>query len=708
MKTKVPIFLLILIFAGPLFAQQQPYSVTRAPFSTDAGNEFAPVFYNNGVVFCMMKGKTVTNDQGQGLVKIYYADTATNNSSSSLFSRKLKTKLNDGPVTFNRAHDTVYLSRNLYVEGSYNNLSTSRNKLGLFYAVSEAGGWTKMRDIRFNNEWYNLTMPCLSPDGKRLYFVSDKPDGFGGFDIYYCERRNDYWDNPVNLGPMINTEGNETYPFINESGDLFFSSDGRKGLGGKDIYVARQHGDGWYPPVRLSAPVNSEYDDFGIVTDAFMNEGYFSSNREKTFDIFRFKTNIHEVWFSEPQKLNQYCFMVSDTGAIQVDTTMLRYVWDFGDGLRTSGTHVMHCFPGPGKYSIKLDINEKISDRLFFRKLTYDIEIVDYNQPYISAPDYIVEGTSVEFDALKSYCPGFEITGYFWEFGDGTQKTEANPSHTYSRAGEYTVRLGLMLQSEKTGEIAKKAVTKNVRVFGSNQAMIDFQASLPSSKPEITDLRQFENVIIGGRYSAEEELKKEAVFHVEVVSSKTKLDLTNPVFRNVPAKYSVSEVHYPESEIYSYVIDDQMSLMAALPAYYEMINSGYRDAVVKLFVIEDPAVRELHILKRNYGVMTDIYFDERNKIVTNAYLMLDQLVGLMNKYPDKKLEIGVHTDNQGTASNLLKISQTRADVIKNYLISRGINNDRLSAKGYGGTRPVSSNAIWQERRMNRRIDFKIL
>ena len=125
-------------------------------------------------------------------------------------------------------------------------------------------------------------------------------------------------------------------------------------------------------------------------------------------------------------------------------------------------------------------------------------------------------------------------------------------------------------------------------------------------------------------------------------------------------------------------------------------------------MLNEPDERELNVLKRNYGVMTDTYFDTRNRLVTNAYLMLDQVVMLMNKYPSLKLEIGVHTDNQGVPAVLQSLSKSRAEVIVNYLINRGIASSRLTAEGYGCTRPVASNATWLDRRLNRRVEFSVI
>src|SRR5690606_21067480 len=130
----------------------------------------------------------------------------------------------------------------------------------------------------------------------------------------------------------------------------------------------------------------------------------------------------------------------------------LQYVWDFGDNTKAVGTKVHHCFPGPGRYNIALDIVDRVTGNPFFRKQTYDVEIVDYDQPFITSPVYGVAGEAIAFDGMKSYSPGYSVTGFFWDFGDGTQVTGAAPSHTFKRAGEYDVRLGLTLRSQTSGD----------------------------------------------------------------------------------------------------------------------------------------------------------------------------------------------------------------------------------------------------------------
>ena len=232
-------FISILIFTTFSYyswAQQETYTVKKAPFSSDKYDEYSPVFYMNGIVFCTNCNSGISNysnSKNERLFNLFYIDTVgrTAGRRPKLFSKDLTTKFNDGPVTFSSKGDTIYYSRNLEVKGKLGELSSGRNKLGIFSALKLGNKWTKIRELRINNEWYNVSTPWLSPDCKRLFFASDKPDGFGGSDLYYSNWKNGYWSDPVNMGPVINTIGNEAYPFVNPAGELFFSSDGHPGFG---------------------------------------------------------------------------------------------------------------------------------------------------------------------------------------------------------------------------------------------------------------------------------------------------------------------------------------------------------------------------------------------------------------------------------------------------------------------------------------------
>ncbi len=713
LRNLIPV-LLIAFSSNILLGQSETYSVKKTEFSTDEYDEFSPVFYKNSIVFCTNRNPSIVseyyNQENKGLFKIYYVDTTSSENwqRPRLFSKSLTSHFNDGPVTFNSLGDTIYFSRNQEVGGKLYGNSKLRNNLGIFYAVLSGQKWTKIRDLRINDEWYNVTTPWLSPDGRKLYFASDKPGGYGGSDLYYTEWKGGYWNEPVNLGPQINTEGNEVYPYINPAGELLFSSDGHHGFGGKDIYFSRFSDSAWLKPVLLDEPINSEFDDFGIITDTLMGEGYFSSNRGKSIDIYHFKTIYPQIFYSGIQNENQYCFRFNDDGEIVIDTLNLKYIWDFGDGEKASGRTVSHCYTGPGNYLVKLDIVERSNGRLFFSKLDYSLELRDFQQPYINSPSYGLKGDLMKFDALKSYLPGFEILSYSWAFGDGVRSSGKSVEHKYNEKGEYIVNLGLTLKSLTTGNVHGTGVSKKISIFDNKNVMDTYVSEKAAVKPLLTDIRNYENARIQIQYSAENELKKEAVFCIELVSSKNKISLAGSEFGKIPDKYTIEERFNPEDSSYSYVIDRQMSLMATYPAFKEISDLGFNKARIKILLLRNDAEKELFNLIKIYGALADSYFDSSENLTSNAYIMLDQVVKLMDKYPSLKIEIAVHTDNIGSEAANLALTQQRAKILVDYLINRGISSQRVIPKGFGDLKPIAPNFLEKDRILNRRIDFRII
>ena len=715
MKLKLTIGLLILISVQyNLFGQKEAFTVHVTPFSSDKYDEFCPVYYKNGLVYCTNRKSSLfvdySSSQGIGPVKINFVDTSDTRTMKrpGLFSKDITTNYNDGPVTFNSREDTIYYSRNLLVEGNIKELSSNRNKLGIFSAVFESNKWTNIRELRFNTEWYNISTPWISPDGSRLYFASDKPDGYGGTDLYYCRWEGTYWADPENLGPVINTNGNEAYPFINSSGDLFFSSDGHPGYGGKDIFFSRMINKQWQAPVLLPPPINSQFDDFGIITDALMNEGYFSSNRGSSIDIYKFISNFPQVFYNDTQLENQYCFRFTDSGAIDIDTTYLRYMWDFGDGRKASGSVVDHCYDGPGDFNVKLDIVDKYSGILFFNKLKFKLALRDFEQPYINSPDLALAGELVNFDGLKSYYPGYKIENYYWDFGDGSSSQGEGVRHIFKSGGDYTVKLVLTLQSIKSGDVRRAGIVKKITVFNDNQERKLFLEKNYSANDALPDIRESKNVKITELFSAEKEFLQDAVFQVELLTNVSGSSPDDNILKRIPKNYALSKVLNPNDSSYSYIIDQQINLMATYPAFRLMISEGLKNVMTRLVPIMDPAEKELYSLIKTFGTTVDLYFDEYNRFTSNAYIMLDQVVKLMNKYPRVRLEIGVHGDNEEPMETSLRLSQNQAQLIVSYLVNRGISLIRLIGKGYGGTRPVALNSQKNAKKLNKRIDFLII
>ncbi|HDZ42136.1 MAG TPA: PKD domain-containing protein [Bacteroidetes bacterium] len=714
MNKRIVIGILLYILIHPhIFGQEETYIIEKTSFSSDKYDEYCPVFYREGLVFSANISANplfnYSNSSNRGVFNIFYTekDFEGNWLKPELFSKEIKTRYNDGPCAFSSGFDTIYFSRNLYVDRTLKNNAPARNKLGIFYSTLKNNEWDNVRAMRINNEWYNLTSPYLSPDGKKLYFASDNPDGHGGLDLYVSDWKGNYWSNPVNLGPVINTEGNEAYPFVNQAGELFFSSDGHGGLGAKDIFFTRLSGDEWISPIHIDSPVNSAYDDFGIIADPLMKEGYFSSNRDGTVDIYHFYTLIPQVFHRSIQKENQYCFVFEDSGSVVIDTNALKYVWAFSDGKSETGSRIIHCFPGPGDYEVRLDIVEKESGRLVCHKLRNIIHLKNFEQPYIDSPDCGMTGEILQFSGLESYLPGYEILNYAWDFGDGTKDLGFNTNHVYPKSGEYEVNLGLELKSDSTGKLMRTGISKNVKIFSNLQQKIEYEKRLNSAESVLVDVLSYPGAKLETVFSVEENLRQGAVFRVELLTSENRIS-NNRVIRNVPSKYMIDEVANSDSTLYSYFVEWQLDLMATYPAYKEMHQLGFDDVVIKAVVLTDPPEKDLYNLRKIYSTSADRCFNNTYVLTSHALIMLDQVVNLMNRYPEIKLEVGVHTDSSGADESNLGVSQRRADTMVNYLINRGIRSNRLYAVGYGETKPIAPNYFEHDRKRNRRVELRIV
>lgn len=202
------------------------------------------------------------------------------------FGRKLKSKFHDGPATFSEEGNEIFFTRN-HKRKDKNKVY----KLKLMWATYANGRWSKPKEFTYNNKAYSIGHPSLSKDGKILFFSSDKPGGLGGSDIYYCiKRENNSWSNPTNLGGLVNTAGEEQFPFVDHEGNLYFASNGKGGFGGLDIFFVPLKDLKPSGPVRnLGVPINSNKDDFGFIINQQNTEGYFSSNRNLNDDIYSFE-----------------------------------------------------------------------------------------------------------------------------------------------------------------------------------------------------------------------------------------------------------------------------------------------------------------------------------------------------------------------------------------------------------------------------------
>jgi hypothetical protein len=385
-------------------------------------------------------------------------------SNPKILAKEITTAFNDGPVTFNENGNIIYYSRNNSIENSLRNISDTSNKLGIYSAELINGIWSNINPFPFNNPRYSFCTPALTPSGERIYFSSDMPGGFGGMDLYYCNRSNNDWDQPVNLGPVINTSKNESFPFACKYGKLYFASEGHKGFGGKDLFYTQEINGEWITPVHLDSAINSTADDFGIVVDSTFENGYFSTNRLKTDDIFSFSSAPVEFTSCDSIKKNKYCFTFYDEKQQLIDTIPVVYQWDFGDGNLSIGKEVKHCFPGPGKYSVKLNIIDELTGDSIAKQVEYKVELKNFSQAVIKSDDSGIVNKTISFEGVLTDLKGISITDLFWDFGDGFKSGGPTMNHTFKKKGEYMIRLGLLAEKDSLGVVQKTCVMKKIKI----------------------------------------------------------------------------------------------------------------------------------------------------------------------------------------------------------------------------------------------------
>lgn len=160
----------------------------------------------------------------------------------------------------------------------------------IYVSENREGNWDVSKNVGFPvNTGFWEAQPSVSPDGRTLYFVSDRPGGFGGSDIWVSHKdKLGKWKNPINMGNSVNTECDEWSPFIHSDGaTLYFSSDGHTGMGGVDIYVSKRVNDTlWSRPINIGYPVNTYNNEKGFVVSTMGEVAYYSSENNYDSDIY--------------------------------------------------------------------------------------------------------------------------------------------------------------------------------------------------------------------------------------------------------------------------------------------------------------------------------------------------------------------------------------------------------------------------------------
>lgn len=259
------------------------YTVSNELVNTTS-SEFGPAFFGQQqVVFSSARTdiqRSSSNWSGKANNQLFLANIGRNGYlEAPVFLRDgANNEFNVGPIGFSPDGRFVAYSKNNFVDGT-RHIATSGMELSLYGAQIGSGGeWIDPRPFSFNGTGFSTGFPCFSPDGNAMYFSSNRPDGFGGFDIYVSYRTSSGWSTPENLGPVVNSPGNEISPYYDGT-MMFFASDWHQGMGGYDIFRAEPTGTRWTKIFHLGSSINSPADDYGFIYDGYRNVGYLVSNR---------------------------------------------------------------------------------------------------------------------------------------------------------------------------------------------------------------------------------------------------------------------------------------------------------------------------------------------------------------------------------------------------------------------------------------------
>ena len=253
----------------------------------------------------------------------------------------INSEFDEGAASFSPDGKTIYFTRCITKSDSIQ----SSSQVELFRSVRSGVEWSAPEKLNVHRDSTLLfAHPAVSPDGKYLYYVSDLPSGYGGKDIWRCEMSGTTFGPPENLGPDINTPGDELFPYLRANGDLYFSSDGLPGFGGLDLFKATPNKEGGYDVENLQQQINSNGDDFGITFFGKEERGFFSSNRKEA-------KGWDKIWsFELPSPFTEVKGIVKDRYGEAIPDATIRVVNDKGLNTKVRSQK-------DGTYTLKVEKN---------------------------------------------------------------------------------------------------------------------------------------------------------------------------------------------------------------------------------------------------------------------------------------------------------------------------------------------------------------
>ncbi|MGH1337576.1 MAG: OmpA family protein [Aureispira sp.] len=657
-----------------LRASGKLYKVEPVDAINTEEDEFSPMFFKNDLVFVSSRDRKAamklddrwTDKESKPYTEIYITkrnqvgepeEYNYNYGEVEKFSSSLSSKYHDGPLTFNAEFNEVY-----YTRSNMNKADDNIIRLKVYQSRGAPKKYSEPRPLPFNSDEYSVVHPSLSDDGEMLFFASDMPGGFGGFDLYVSYLEDNRWSPPVNLGPTINTEGNELFPFHHESGTLYFASNGLIGLGGLDIYKTTENYGAWTDPINLGYPINTVDDDFGFILNSDQTHGYFSSNRKGKGgdDIYTFTKLSVTVIITAFDEETQMPIEAAD--------------------IFTPCSEVQNLLTNQdGKVTIELPLDQACD--FAAEKLGYQpnsVRLSSKNEPpgktlYVQIP-------------LKLECI-FIVSGTIID-GFSNQPIDSALVRLESACGGEQDELSLYTDSEGRYEFRDVREDCDIRVTVSKPGFTDGSVTFKTGTECGTNI------------------------------ANSKVDSPGPgvIVTSIPL-YCYGPNCEGENDTTGIGPDDPLKvttdssgakitdLVDGTRIKEDLDGTKYRDNGNGVWEkLPEPGTLEV----------VNIYYDFNDaRIRRDARPALDNLVKLLNYYPEMKIQLTSHTDARGKKGYNKRLSKRRAEAVVKYLMTAGIDKKRLQAKGRG--EEIMINDCYDgvtcselQHQENRRTEFVIL
>lgn len=610
--------------------------------------EFAPVRYQNGIVYVTSREKFGYRDErsGETFYELYYAELDPDGMpiKPQPFSVALNSPMHENSVAFNRTGDHIFFTRNNMKKGLTRADSKGHIRMKIYEAKRGYFDWERVREMAFNSDEYSCVHPTLSPDGAKLFFSSDMPGGYGGFDLWFVLREGNSWSSPINLGSRVNTTGNEVFPFMHESNTLFFSSDGYRGEGGLDLFMIDLGGTRWGEVASLGAPFNSPADDLSLILDPEGRRGFFASNRKGGFgkdDVYAFEAPEGIRGIRAPVKRPTLIAVTDQETQRPLADADIRLYKQAADGyVDNESLYDVQLVPAAGN-----------SDSLV---LKYVLKSEEALGPPRAVSDRLGQ-VWLDLEVNQSYLILVSKAGY----------RSHQLSHTISEAEKRQEELKVSLEPSQCLDLKGRLLSRSggKPIGGATVRIVN------ETTGEVTVVESK----LDGRFG-----------HCLSMGCDFTLLAARTGYREGKTQFTTARLRGSRSLAVELALDPDPDAVFAGP-----IREG------SVIVLEDL-----------------FYDFNKSSIRTREARALEGLARLMQQYPSMEIELGAHTDSRGTDTYNLKLSLKRAESAKEYLVQQGIATHRINYFGYGERKPRNHcvdgvGCTEAEHQFNRRTEVKI-